>query len=331
MINEPDRQTITRWDKNRNGQQSLRLRKREHKAAEELDAFCREFSSLAPSVHITPFEEEKPFSGHRGLPGLVLKDNLIYSAIPLERELPPFLEGLDTICSRTPVPPPDIREVLEQIPAPCDLVLYIARQCPHCPGVVQTLLPLAVFSDKVRLTVIDGSLFPEAAQKDRVMSAPCLLLGEEFRWTGAVPALEIINMMVRQDPAKLGMESLRGIIEEGNAQWITDQMVKAHTIFPSFVKLLLHDAWSVRLGAMVIVESLGENHPGLAKKICPLLMDAFSGKDIPVQGDILYALGQAGGRNEKEWIASRLNALDHPDLKEAAEDALEDIDSRIGQ
>ncbi|WP_022667208.1 thioredoxin family protein [Desulfospira joergensenii] len=330
MIDGPARQRIRKWEKNRDGRQTIRLTSPDHEALKNFETFCEDLAFLAPSLRIKPGEQGNPSSEERDLPGLIVRKNITYSALPLEKELEPFLKGLDLIHSQKPEPESHILKALEQIQAPCDLTLYIALQCPHCPGMVNTLLPLAVFCEKIRLTIIDGSLFPEAAQKDRVMSAPCLILEDEFRWTGAVTAEEIITMMIEKDPAKLSPESLKNIIEEGNAQWITDKMIETRTLFPGFIELLLHGTWSVRLGAMVIVESLGEEHPGLAKKICPRLIREFPGREIPVQGDILYALGQAGDKETLEWLAATLNTLDHPDLKEACEDALADMDSRLG-
>lgn len=327
MINAHDRQVIQAWDKNQNTQQTLWLRADRQGERNDFTRFCREFCSLASSVRIETREDRFP-KGH-DLPGLVLKDNILYSAIPLERELPPFLEGLSLIRSGKPAPFKDISNALDRIPAPCDLTLYIFRQCPHCPGVVTALLPLAVFSKKVHLTIVDGSLFPEMVQENRILSAPCLVMDNEFRWTGAVPVPELIDMMIRRDPSKISADSLRKIIEEGNAQWIADKMVEADAIFPSFMELLIHDTWSVRLGAMVVMESLGQNHPGLAEKVCPLLMDAFFEKEIPVQGDILYALGQAGGPDTRDWLVRTMTGIDHPDLIEAGKDALADLESRF--
>ena len=212
MIEAQDRQVIQAWNKNRTGQQVLWLKRMNQETGKDFSTFCQEFSALAPSVLIAPWEEENQSPNSSQLPGLVITDNILYSALPLDKELRPFLEGLDRIHYGKPGPPDEIKLALDQIPAPCRLTLYIARHCPHCPGAVNALLPLAIFSKKVHLTIIDGSLFPEAAREDRVMSAPCLLMGNEFRWTGAFSPQEIIDMMIRQDPADLSPQSLRNII-----------------------------------------------------------------------------------------------------------------------
>ncbi len=329
MIDDHAKQIITDWHKDSHINLEIRCTTQDHEARKHIDGFCEAFSRLSPGVKILPGESESgPPARSLNLPGLFLKENIFYGALPLERELVPFLDGLTLIHSREPLPETAVLQKLDQIKIPCHLTLYIAQQCPHCPGMVNTLFSLAVFCDNIRLTVIDGSLFPEAAQKDKVMSAPCLILDNEFRWTGAVGAQEVLAMILDRDPAALSAESLKNIIEEGNAQWIADQMVQARAIFPGFIALLLHDIWSVRLGAMVVVESLAEEQPDLATEICPLLIQAFDRHDTPVQGDILYALGQAGDRETGQWIRDRLTDLSHDDLKEAAQEAIEEIHSR---
>jgi len=278
-------------------------------------------STLIPDLII---EEEKTDAG---LPGFRLKDNITYSALPLDKELGPFLEALDGLSGQGSPLSGEIK-TLDGIDIPVQLTLYIALQCPFCPTVVGTVLPLALHCPQIRLHIIDGSLFPETAAKEGVMSAPCLILDDGFRWTGQVTAQEILNMVLHRDPAQLSASSLQTILEQGDASWISRQLIEKNQIFDGFIDLLLHDTWSVRLGAMVIVEDLCESVPELAARICPTLMDRFDEKDIPVKGDILYVLGLAGDEDAGEWIRARLASFDHRDLADAAQDALETLASK---
>ncbi|WP_300460068.1 thioredoxin family protein [Desulfobacula sp.] len=271
----------------------------------------------------------------KDLPGFLLKKNIFYSALPLEKELDPFLEFLSQIngspsaAAESALSDP-LRQTLDRLDIPVRLTLYIALQCPHCPAVVRTVIPLALYCSNIHLHIIDGSLFPETAQKDAVMSAPCLILEDDFRWTGGVTADEIVKMITSRDPAHLSADTLKTVLEQGDADWITRQMIEKNQIFDAFITLLIHKTWSVRLGAMVVVEALAETDPELAARICPLLIHRFPGKDIPIQGDILYALGEAGDRETMEWIKRKRIQLNHEDLMDAAEEALETLTSKIG-
>jgi hypothetical protein len=73
-----------------------------------------------------------------------------------------------------------------------------------------------------------------------------------------VDAGELVTMMLDRDPTSLGADALRGMIEDGNAEGVARMMAERGQIFTSFVDLLIHPRWSVRLGAMVSFESLVE-------------------------------------------------------------------------
>jgi hypothetical protein len=74
---------------------------------------------------------------------------------------------------------------------------------------------------------------------------------------------------------------------------------------------------------------LAEKKPELALKLCSPLIQAFDRSEIPVQGDILYALGETGNLETKRWVEKRIRNLGNEDLKEAAQDAIDAIVSRF--
>ncbi len=306
---------------------SVSILETDHPEQKTFTRFAEKWKQLSSAIRWKTGESDA------SLPGFALKENIIYSALPMERELAPFLNGLEILGASPPLPEKvlsdEARHLLDRIQLPCNLALYIALQCPHCPAMVDTLIPLAAYSDKIRLHIIDGALFPEQAQTDKVMAAPCLILDKGFRWTGAVPDTEILSMILNRDPAGLGTGTLQQILEDGKADWITSEMVRAGKIFKGFIGLILHETWSVRLGAMVVVESLAEQAPELGLTLAPALIEKFERQNISTQGDILYALGEIGSLETSGWIRECAKGLEHVDLKDAAQDAVEAIESRL--
>jgi glutaredoxin len=294
-----------------------------HPEQPAFDAFASELIRSAPCVRITASERQ------RQIPTLFISDNIGFSALPLDRELPPFLEAM--ACLADPVPLPEtIQTRLKQISRPCHLTLFIAAACPHCPDMVRRLVPLAVFCKHIFLDIIDGSLFPEMAETHQVLSVPCLMLETDFRWTGYVDTEEILTQIIDQNPSRLSAKTFRQILEQGEADWISRRMIQADTIFRGFLELLLHPEWSVRLGAMVVVEHLAENAPSLAARLSPVLMKAFDDvSDISIQGDLLFMLGEVGDRTTSAWIEQKVPGLTHPDLMDAARDAVSAIEDRL--
>ena len=303
------------------GRPTLSIADTEHPEQKRFEAFIRQWQEISASISWT--DSSQPAD----LPGFFLKNNILYSALPLERELSPFLKSLDALDK--PNIDDGIQKNLNTIKEPCRLTLYIALQCPHCPGMVGSLIPLAAACERIHLHIIDGSLFPEKAQKDKVMAAPCLILNDDARWTGAVAEEEIVDMIVNKESMDLDTMALKTILEDGRVEWITERMLVANRLFKGFSGLLLHETWSVRLGAMVVVEALAEKAPALCADLEKILMDAFSTHDVPVQGDILYALGEIGTPDTRDWIAAQQEALSHEDLKEAADEAIQSIEDKF--
>jgi len=315
--------TIEAWTALQNHDHRISLSCTDHRQQPEFDAFASELTRSAPCVRVSFLD--RPCR----IPTFFLADNIGFSALPLEKELPPFLEALTFMTDPRPLPE-NIHMRLKQIVRPCHLTLFIAVQCPHCPDMVRNLIPLAVGSKNIFIDIIDGSLFPEMAEERRVLSVPCLILEPDFRWTGHVGPEEILTQMIERNPSRLSAGTFRQILEQGEADWVSRQMIQADSLFQGFIDLLVHPEWSVRLGAMVVVENLAEKAPELAARLCPILMNAFDDvSDISIQGDIFYALGEVGDQTTRAWIEKKVSDLTHPDLKDAAQEALSAIEDRV--
>ena len=315
---------IRAWDRPLEKTIPVLLETAGHPEDQTFSRVADEMAALSPHMAIKTQESD------RILPAFVPAENIRFSAFPMQKELPPFLEVLSQIHIEPLCLPDTQQTLLEKVDAQAHLKLYIALQCPHCPGMVRTLAPFSLQNPNIRLDIIDGSLFPDFAQKDKIMAAPCLILDNEFRWTGNVAGEEVLSMITQRDPASLSSDTLKNILEQGDAGWITRQMISRGKVFDAFVALLLHDTWSVRLGAMVVVEELAQEAPALAGLLCPKLISVFPEKDVTVQGDILYALGEAGLPETKVWIEKQIPTLSHPDLKDAALEAAETLEERHG-
>lgn len=333
-----DEQKIDNWNQSRPTPITIRLSIPESEAdtappsasiESDFQSLAKQLTQKMDGVSIKPHRKDIPRAGFE------LADNLLFSAFPLQKELDPFLKAITWLGQiqtnpHTPLLSAAIQTKVEKIEVPVHLKLYVALFCPHCPKMMETLIPLALSNPAIRLEIVDGSLFEAEAAADQILSAPCLILDNDFRWTGAVSQDEIVDMIIDRDSSQLSMETLKTIMEQGEAGWIAGEMIAHNQIFASFIELICHATWSVRLGAMVIVEELVEKTPGLAETLCPLLMDQFSDQDISTQGDLLYALGEAGNTATLDWISGQMDRFTHPDLIDAAKEAIESLSDKQG-
>jgi len=302
--------------------QDIRLRfvKTRHETSRPLEEFCMVLQKAASKIHVVPENDESEAPSE-----LRIHSRIRYRAVPLGRELDPFLKALSWIFNGQPLPSLPFSPLLDKLTLPAELKLYIADQCPFCSGVVASLLPLAILSNWIQVTVIDAGLFIEEARINRILSVPTLVLDDQFRWTGTVKIQEVLEAIIHRDPSRLEADTLMNMIADGNAGLLSKMVMEKDMVFPALVDLLVHPKWPVRLGAMVALETIAAEKPALAQKMVGPLWARFDAADGKVKGDILYLVGEIDTGGSIGRIQEVLNRSADYDAEiiEAAEEALE--------
>jgi hypothetical protein len=170
--------------------------------------------------------------------------------------------------------------------------------------------------------------FSEMAAADTIRSVPTLILDDQFRWTGSVDQQELLDTIQSRDPTQLSSATLEAIIADGNAYQLSEMMLKADCIIPAFFDLLMHEAFSTRLGAMAVAEEIADQRIGLAQQMTAPLIERFEHQTDAVKGDILYILGLSAGRKVLDFLDSITTETINADVKEAAVDAREAVLAR---
>jgi hypothetical protein len=263
-------------------------------------------------------------------PALRVTDRLHYLATPQGPELAPFLAALLDGGRGLPPLSAETAAALSALPVQARLEVFISPHCPFCPATVSALLPVALAAGPQLLSVIDGALFPDLAAARDIRTAPTVILDGGFRWSGKAAADEVVSAMARREPARLGAETLRGIIEDGMADTVARMMVDHGGLLDNLIPLLAHDKWPVRLGAMVVMENFQALRPDLATAAADRLWPLVAAAPDAVKGDLLHVIGETGDLRH----AARLETLAAgdlpPEIREAAADALAAIRGRMG-
>lgn len=320
-----DKKTIGEFGRTLDHDVEIRLVVNGDEREEAFKRFCEDLSKAAPGIRVRP--ESNPESE---APAIRVGKNITYHAIPLGPELPPFLEALTY--SNRPDPRLDetVRRRLDRIDAPADLRVFIAPHCPHCPRVVGALLPLSAANDRIRVTVVDGSLFTGMAEAESIRSAPTVLLDEDFRWTGPVRVPEIVEIMGARDPAGLGVETLGNMLREGDAARVAEMMLGRGEIFPNFLETLVHEKFPTRLGAMVAMEYIADQNPALAAGVVEPLWRRYDTAADTIKGDIIHVIGETASPDTIARLKSIASNSSNEEITAAAEEALEKIRMRDG-
>jgi hypothetical protein len=310
---------IRKWRLQRSQEICIRFRTASDNRSREFELFLQEFAECAGNIEIV---SDKGEPGE--WPALLVASNVAYYALPYDHELAPFLELL-TYSLGEPAPLEEaFQDRLVQIVWPAELKVFIAAACPHCPEVVKKLSPLPFHQPLLNISIIDGILFPEISDPVGVRAVPTVLLDEQFRWTGSIDMLELLDTLVHRDAALLPVNTLKNLLKEGHADQLAAMILERGEVFPAFVDLVTHPEWSVRLGAVVVAEELTEMDPMLARRILPSLWERFDAADMTVKGDILYVVGLA---SSEEW-APRLRELLGTDLPEDLRESVLEILAR---
>lgn len=252
-----------------------------------------------------------------------INQQIRYYALPGEKELMPFLELLSgkaaTHVSR------DISEQALLVDIPCGIDIFIGQQCPFCPEAVRKIAPLAILNPKITVRVIDGILYPQLSEKYDIKSVPTVISCEGFRWSGTIPVKDLVSAMISRDPSSLGADSFENMIADGKALDIARMMMEKNDIFPSFIDVLLHEKWPVRLGAMVAAETLCESRPDLAALLISPLSKVFFDVDDNVKGDIIQVMAETRNRLAAEFLATVEVSDASDEIKDMAREAMDMI------
>jgi glutaredoxin len=286
----------------------------------EMAQFCERLAVLIPQLSVGREDRPGPEPA-----SILLPNGVRYQGIPKGNEVQPFV---DALAGTIPPLPDPLRGRLNGVACPAALELYVAPQCTYCAQAIRRFVPLALASRRIRLSIIDGAMYPEQAKQNRIKSVPTLILDGQFRWTGSIDLEDVLALMVTRDPSSLSPASLETMLKEGAARQLAQMMAERSAIFPALVELLCHDQWPVRLGAMVAMEELQALRPELAAEAIEPLWNRFEAVSDSIKGDILHVFGEIGGPAIVPKIKAILENTPPGDVKEAAEEALGKIEEK---
>ncbi|MBM4289657.1 MAG: hypothetical protein FJ135_16215 [Deltaproteobacteria bacterium] len=259
------------------------------------------------------------------LPGLALGENWRVHAVPEGKRLEILGDILLALDNQAPPLTPEVLNRWQNLPLAPELTVFIAPQCPYCPQMVRQLIPLSVTPPRASVIMIDAGLFTELAREHEIKAVPTVIVNGVYRLTGAFSLTDLLELAEKTDPAQLPASVLERMLKEGQAGQLAAFMVAQGVIFPNFLPLLIHPEINIRLGAMVVLESIGEENPDLTATVLSWLWEALPASEIPVQGDIIYLIGEWGDAGWQETLRTALAAAIDPDLREALEEALDKI------
>jgi len=318
-----DRERLQQLAKNLPTDIRLHLTLTRHDLSERFQTYGRQLQDAVPGMDLVTAVENASEP-----PWMETAAGIRFHALPEGDKLDSLVNALRPPDGYDAALPAAQRAWLERMPLPAEIRLYIAPTCPFCPQVLQQWVALARTGRQLRLSVIDGALFPEKAREDKIQAVPTLVLGPHLRWSGRIPVNAVLEQLATRDPGRLSSEALDGLIKEGLADQVAQAMLTEGHLFPSLFDLLTHPKWPTRLGAMVVMETIAAADPELAAEAVPVLRQRYDRLEDPVKGDVLYILGEVGDQRLSPFLHDVAGASGNPEVRQAAREALASIQQR---
>ncbi|MGQ9796883.1 thioredoxin family protein [Desulfosoma sp.] len=332
-LNEYDRRALLSWNAHVSGQVCLRLCLTRDPRSAALQTYAEDLRALSPHISLhTAFEDTDD------LPGFFIDDSWIWHAVPSGAELRPFLETLalfqemsaalrryreDRLAPTLGPIRPDLRQRLLGLQSHRELLVFTAPQCPQCAHMLLELAPMPFITPYLMVRVVDALLCAERAQAAGIRSVPTILFGEDFRWTGRVNLAHVLEVVCRNESTELSAAAAIRLLKEGKAQELSRLMLSSSNPWRDFPAVLTRAEWSVRLGALVVLEELVDKDPLKAQAYLPLLWNNMDELPAAVQGDVVYATGIVGDPAWTErvfrWAEKQ---VEDSELREVGEETL---------
>jgi hypothetical protein len=316
-IEKNQESAIRTWGEGITGPVELALLKTKDRRSAQLEEFCDRLGRSAPAVVI------REVTGERGdLPAIFVGDSWTIHMAPVGKELEPFLDLLSRAATGDGGLPRELNEMLAAVDVPSLVDMFVSTQCPNCPAVVSRIAPFPLANPLIAVRITDGILFPERAAEKSVRAVPTVFTADGIRFTGQVGAEEVADALLRSDPARLTAEAFARMIQAGDAEGLADMILERGQVFPGVLDLLAGGLFSLRLGAMVAMETVGERNADLARASLVPLWDRMEKADLSARGDIVYLIGEYGDAAWSPRLRELKESATEPELAEAAEDAL---------
>lgn len=251
------------------------------------------------------------------------RQNIYYAALPEGAELSPFLKTAVRMGNGTSSLKRDTVQRLEALDQDVMIEVLIAGSCPICPKVVELVNQFAVCSPRVTAWVIDANHFPYVKEKYHAVSAPTTVINNRAQIAGAMSEEELLDWINKALSKEDLPDILASLLMTGNSQRAME-IITEEDRTELLVDLLGRNEFTVRLGAMVLIESLQQDAPEKAALLVPGLIRLLDSDMINLRGDAAFMLGRSGDKRAVEPLR-RLLSAQNQDLVEVTREALESL------
>ncbi len=246
-----------------------------------------------------------------------------YFSVPEGPELEPFLEVLAWVGSKEYVSDYELTARQASERETCEMLIFIAPTCPHCPGMVRKCIALATEIPELMLSIVNALYFSEWSGKFKVQATPTIVIDNGFTIVGNQGLDELRSYILRRNDPEFMTQILQSMINNGRAEDAA-MLICERKCADALLPLYASPVFTQRMGALLAMEEALAKDRRILDPVLEQLISLTSHEDDGIRGDTAELLGNIGDRR----AMSALQALkDDPneDVREAASEALEKL------
>jgi len=202
-------------------------------------------------------------------------------------------------------------------------LLLIASGCQHCPAVLQSLSELVKDARLSSLEVVNIVAAPERAQELNVRSVPWVKIGD-FELVGMKSKKELEEWIEKSTNPEDLSAYFEELMTSGEISKVQEMMEQQPQHIQSLFNIMSNEqsSLSARVGVGAVIEHLAGTET-LINSI-DTLGEYCKSPNPRIRNDACYYLGLSHDVKAKKYIQPLLND-ENADVRECAEDALEDL------
>ncbi|NVD96518.1 alkyl hydroperoxide reductase subunit F [Massilia sp. BJB1822] len=163
--------------------------------SQELQGLLQDIQSLSDKITLI----ERPEANHRkpsfsiNRPGSDI--GVTFAGIPMGHEFTSLVLALLQVGGHTIKLDEAVIEQIRNLDGDYNFETYISLSCHNCPEVVQALNTMSVINPRIKVTTIDGGVFPQEVEARQIMAVPMMFLNGEHFGQGRSSVEEILSKL----------------------------------------------------------------------------------------------------------------------------------------
>ena len=174
--------------------------------AREMEELLQEIVLLSDKITLvkrTDDAERKPsFSINR--PGTDI--GVRFAGVPMGHEFTSLVLALLQVGGHTIKFDDAVIEQIRNLDGDYAFETFISLSCHNCPEVVQALNAMSVINPRIKVTTIDGGVFPKEVEARQIMAVPMMFLNGEHFGQGRTSVEEILSKLDKNAGARQAAE-----------------------------------------------------------------------------------------------------------------------------